>query len=93
MSVKVIDQEIVHLYSQLSEKHKKIILSVVKAFAAMNQQRMVEKTNTWANYKAFEDDMHERFEDLKTGSIQSVTLSELEAGARDAFKRRKHKSS
>lgn len=82
-AVKLLDKEIVEYLGQLSLQQKEVVLSVVKTFAGEDFR--------WED-KAFIEEMDKRFADLESGKVNGITLEQLESGARQSYKSRKHKN-
>ncbi|MEI9934543.1 MAG: hypothetical protein WDM71_06750 [Ferruginibacter sp.] len=78
-----LDKEIAQYLGQLNLQQKEVVLSVVKTFARDEE--------AWWNNKTYIAEMDKRFGELETGKVKGYTLEELEAGARQAYKNRKHK--
>ena len=78
-----LDKEIAQYLGNLSLQQKEVVLSVVKTFA--------REEEAWWNNKTYITEMDKRFGELETGKVKGHTLEEMEAGARQAYKNRKHK--
>lgn len=48
------------------------------------------KVKAWPDEKSFNIEMEKRFKELKDGTVERLTLEQLEASARELYKR-KHK--
>lgn len=86
MAAATLDKQITSYLGLLNTSQKKAVLTVVKTFA--EDQPAV---NTWNDEKSFITEMDKRFSELESGKIKGLTLDELEANARLAFKTRKKK--
>ena len=82
---KPLDQEITHYLGHLSTEQKKVVLSVVKSFARVEE--------AWADDKAYIAEMNKRFKELETGKVKGLTIDDLASRARQAYKTRKRKRS
>ncbi len=78
-----LDKEITRSLSLLNTKQKETVLTVVKTFAEEEQE--------WWNDKKFIAEMDKRFKELATGKDKGLTLEELEASARQAYKNKNRK--
>jgi hypothetical protein len=81
-AAKPLDKEINQYLRQLSVQQKEVVLSVIKTFA---------REEAWWDNKAYMHEMDKRFEELENGTVKAYTLEEMEAGAREAYKKRKRK--
>ena len=81
-NAKPLVMEITHYLSQLNTAQPKAVLGVVKTFA---------KEETWWTDKKYIAEMDRRFAEMETGKLKSLTLDELEARARQSYKKRKRK--
>jgi hypothetical protein len=81
-SVKPLVNEITHYLNKLNVAQQKAVLGVVKTFA--------EEDNRWTD-KEYIAEMDKRFAELETGKVKALSLEELEAGARKAYKKSKRK--
>ena len=79
-AVKAIDKQINNYLGQLNEKQKKAVLTVVKTFAD-------EKVayDYWED-ESFVAKLDKRTAEYESGKAKVYTLTELEAGARKAYK-------
>jgi hypothetical protein len=75
-------KEITHYLGQLNSEQQKAVLGVVKTFAQEEAQ--------WYD-KKYIAEMDRRFAELESGKTKGISLDELEAGARQAYKIRKRK--
>ncbi len=82
-AVKPLDKEITHYLGYLSTEQKKVVLSVVKNFT--------HEEDAWEEDKHFITEMEKRFRDLESGKEKGITLDEMKAGVRQAYKNRKKK--
>jgi hypothetical protein len=80
--VKPLVNEITHYLSQLNTEQQKAVLGVVKTFA---------QEEAWWTDKKYIAEMDRRFAEMETGKVKGLTLDELEAGARQAYKNKKRK--
>jgi hypothetical protein len=78
-----LDKEITQYLGQLNLQQKEVVLSVVKTFA--------REEVAWWNDKSYITEMERRFGELETSKAKGYTLEEMEVGARQAYKNRKHK--
>jgi hypothetical protein len=78
-----LDKEMTQFWGHLSIEQKKVVLSVVKSFA--------REEEAWIDDKAYWAEMDKRYMELKTGKVKALTLDELEAGARKAYKNKQKK--
>lgn len=83
-TVKSIDKQITHFLPRLSSRQKETVLTVVKTFA--------EETEgyKWKD-KTFIAEMDRRFAEMESGKVKTYTLEEVEAEARQSYKKRKLK--
>lgn len=81
---KAIDKEISQYLEQLNTKQKQAVLTVVKTFAA------VEDYDHWKD-KEFVLEMNKRFAEMESRKVKGITLEQMEAGARRAYKTRNRK--
>lgn len=79
--IKAIDKEITHYLGHLNVKQKEAVLNVVKTFAGEDEP--------WWNDKTFVAEMDRRIAELETGKVKGLTLEQMEAGARRAYKTKK----
>jgi hypothetical protein len=79
-AAKEIDMQIINYFGQLNEKQKKAVLTLVKSFAD-------EKAapDYWEG-ESFIAELDKRTAEYESGKAKVFTLSELEAGAREAYK-------
>ncbi len=75
--------EITHYLSRLNAEQQKAVLGVVKTFAK-------EEDTRWHD-KEYIAEMDRRFAEMESGKVKTLTLDELEAGARQAYKNKKRK--
>lgn len=82
-AVKAIDKQINNYLGQLNEKQKKAVLTVVKTFVD-------EKAapDYWED-ESFVAELDKRTAEYESGKAKIVTLAELEARARKAYKAKK----
>lgn len=78
-SAKPLDKEINHYLTQLNTEQKKAVLTVVKTFV---------QEEDWWNDKTFIAEMDRRFQEMETGKVKTLSLEDLEASARKAFKKK-----
>ncbi len=83
MGVATLDKQITQYLGYLNSEQKRAVLSVVKTFAH-------EEDSLWKD-KAFVAEMDKRFLELESGKVKGVTLDELEASARKAYKSKRKK--
>lgn len=83
MPAVTLDKQITQYLGYLSTEQKRAVLSVVKTFAH-------EEESSWKD-KAFITLMDKRFEELESGKVKGITLDEMEAGARSAYKSKRKK--
>jgi len=83
-TVKSLDKEIVHYLPRLNSRQKETVLTVVKTFAEEAE------TDRWKD-KAFIAEMDRRFSEMESGKEKTYTLKEVEAEARQFYKKRKSK--
>lgn len=83
-TAKSIDKQITHFLPRLSSRQKETVLTVVKTFA--------EETDAdkWKD-KTFIAEMDRRFSGMESGKAKTYTLEEVEAEARQSYKKRKNK--
>lgn len=82
----------INLYlDSLNTEEQRAVLTVVKAIAEKHQEDDFWKERAWVDDKSYQDEMDRRFKELKTGKVKGLTLDELEAGARQAYKNKKQK--
>jgi hypothetical protein len=82
-TVKVLDKKITRYLSHLSTKQKEVVLSVVKTFAAEEEE--------WWKDKDFITEMDRRLEEMENNKTKAYSLDEAEAKARLSYKTRKQK--
>lgn len=82
-AVKPLDKEITQYLGYLSTEQKKLVLGVVKNFT--------HEEDVWEEDKHFIAEMEKRFKDLESGKEKGITLEEMKAGIRKAYKNRKKK--
>ena len=78
-SAKPLDKEINYYLTQLNTEQKKAVLTVVKTFA---------QEEDWWNNKTYMAEMNHRFHEMETGKVKTLSLDDLEATARKAFKKK-----
>ena len=78
-----LDKQITQYLSFLNTEQKKAVLSVVKTFAH-------EEESIWKD-KSFVAEMDKRFDDLESGKAKGITLDEMEAAVRTAYKGKRRK--
>ncbi len=83
-TVKSLDKEISHYLPRLSSRQKETVLTVVKTFAEEAE------TDRWKD-KVFMAEMDRRFSEMESGKVKTYTLEEVEAEARQSYKKRKSK--
>lgn len=83
-TAKSIDKQINHFLPRLSSRQKETVLTVVKTFAEEAE------TDRWKD-KTFMAEMNRRFSDMENGKVKTYTLEEVEAEARQSFKKKKNK--
>jgi hypothetical protein len=76
-AAKAIDKQISNYLEQLSENQKKAVLTVVKTFAGENDY--------WED-ESFIAEMDRRTAEYEKGKAKVLSLAQLEAGARKAYK-------
>jgi hypothetical protein len=76
---KLLEKEINQYLTLLNQEQKKAVLTVVKTFA---------QEEDWWNDKSYAKEMDRRFSEIKTGKVKTLSLDELEAGARKVFKKK-----
>ena len=81
-TVKTLDKEITRYLGQLTVPQKEAVLNVVKTFA--------HKEPWWDN-DIYIAEMNSRFSEIESGEVKGITLEEMEAGARRAYRSRKSK--
>ncbi len=81
-AAKPLVNEITHYLSRLSIAQQKAVLGVVKTFA---------KEDDWWTDKKYIAEMNKRFAEMETGKVKTLTLDELESGARQSYNNRKRK--
>lgn len=81
-AAKPLMSEITYYLNQLNPEQQKAVLGVVKTFA--------KEEIVWTD-KKYIAEMDKRFAEMETGKVKSLTLDELEAGAKQAYKSRKRK--
>ena len=81
---KSIDKQITHYLPQLGSRQKQTVLTVVKTFAEEAE------TGKWKD-KAFLAEMDRRFSEIESGKVKSFSLEEVEAEARQPYKKRNRK--
>ncbi|MBI3235038.1 MAG: addiction module protein [Bacteroidetes bacterium] len=79
-AVKSLIKEITHYLGNLNAEQQKAVLGVVKTFA---------QEDAWWNDKSYIAEMDRRFAEMESGGVKSITLDELEAGAKRGYKNRK----
>jgi len=79
----LIDRKINDYLVKLNNKEKKAVLGVVKSLAEKHAD-----DEAWDD-EAYNIEMNRRFEELETGKVKGLTLDELEAHARQAYKNKK----
>lgn len=84
-AAKALDKEITHYLGHLSTEQKKVVLSVVKSFA--------REEEAWVDDKAYIAEMDKRFKELETGKVKGLSIEDLAARTRQAYKNRKRKKS
>ena len=77
-AAKPLTKEINFYLEQLNTEQKQAVLGVVKTFAKEDER--------W-NEKEYMAEMNRRFTEMETGNVKPLSLNELEAGARKAFKK------
>jgi hypothetical protein len=82
-AAKPLVSEITYYLNQLSAEQQKAVLTVVKTFAKDGENR-------WSD-KEYVTEIDRRFSEIEKGKGKTVTLDELEDGARKAYKNRKQK--
>ena len=83
-TVKSIDKQINHFLPRLSSRQKETVLTVVKTFAEEAE------TERWKD-KTFIAEMDRRFSEMESGKVKTYTLEEVEAEARQSYKKKKTK--
>ena len=83
-TAKSIDKQITHYLPRLSSRQKETVLNVVKTFAEETE------TSRWKD-EAFLAEMDRRFSEMESGKVKTFTLEEVEAEARQSYKKRKPK--
>lgn len=83
-TVKSLDKEISHYLPRLSSRQKETVLTVVKTFAEEAEP------DKWKD-KTFMAEMDRRFSEMESGKVKTYTLEEVEAEARQSYKKRKRK--
>lgn len=78
-----LQKQITQYLGYLNSEQMKAVLSVVKTFAH-------EDEALWKD-KAFMAEMDKRFADLESGRVEGITLDEMEATARKAYKSKRKK--
>jgi hypothetical protein len=78
-AAKPLDKEINQYLTRLNSDQKKAVLTVMKTFA---------QESDWRNDKAYSKEMNRRFAEMETGKVRTLTLEQLEAGARKALKKK-----
>jgi uncharacterized protein YdaU (DUF1376 family) len=79
--VPLIEKKITAYLGRLTSKQKKAVLTIVKTFAEEQ-----EDSNAW-NDKEFVEEMDKRFKEYETGEVKGYTLAEIEASARQGYKK------
>lgn len=74
--------EITYYLNQLNTEQQKAVLGVVKTFA--------KEETLWTD-KKYIAEMDKRFTEMEAGKVKSLTLDELEAGAKQSYKSRNRK--
>jgi len=75
-------KEMTHYWGQLNEEQQKAVLGMVKTFVKVEAR--------WDD-KEYIAEMDKRFTEMKNGKGKGLDLNQLEEGARQAYKVRKHK--
>jgi hypothetical protein len=75
----LLEKEINQYLTQLNQEQKKAVLTVVKTFA---------KEEDWWNDKTYEKEINRRFKEMESGKVKTLTLDELETGARKAYRKK-----
>ena len=83
-TAKSIDKQITHFLPRLNNRQKETVLTVVKTFAEEAEPGM------WKD-KAFIAEMDRRFSEMESGKVKTYTPEEVEAEARQSYKKRKSK--
>ena len=81
---KSLEKEISHYLPRLSSRQKETVLTVVKTFAEETE------SDKWKD-KTFIAEMDRRFAEMESGKVKTFTLEEVEAEARQSYKKRKNK--
>lgn len=84
MSAATLDKQITSYLGLLNVSQKKAVLSVVKNFADA-----YPVTDIWKDEESFIAEMDRRVHEFETGKVKVVTLEEMEAQAREAFRKKK----
>lgn len=79
-----IDKEITHYLPRLSSRQKETVLTVVKTFAEETKLDIRKD-------KASIAEMDRRFAEMESGKMKTFSLEEVEAEARQSYKKRKNK--
>jgi hypothetical protein len=81
-TVKTLDKEITRYLGQLTVPQKEAVLNVVKTFA---------REEPWWDDDVYVAEMNSRFSEMESGEVKGITLEEMEAEARRAYRSRKSK--
>lgn len=81
-TVKTLDKEITRYLGQLTVLQKEAVLNVVKTFA---------RKEPWWDSDMYIAEMNSRFSEMESGEVKGITLEEMEAGARRAYRSGKSK--
>jgi hypothetical protein len=79
-AISSIDKQINNYLVRLNTKEKEVVLSVVKTFAENRQE-----DDLWGD-KDFIAELDRRTAEYESGKAKVLTLDQLEAGARQAYK-------
>lgn len=75
-------KKITNYLGRLNADQQKAVLGVVKTFA---------QEGAWWDDKEYIAEMDKRFSEMENGKVKSITLDELETGARQAYRSKKLK--